>query len=398
MTASAERRPTAVGPVLLAVAMVLVALNLRTPITSIPPLLVTISEQLGLTGAAGGLLTTLPVVCMGVFAPVAQRYARRVGREVVAAVGLGLVFVGTVIRLAGDVVMLLYLGVLLAGAGLAIIGAVLPGVVKEYFASRPGLVTGLYMGGMMAGAAVAAQLAVPLADLLGSWQRSLASWSVLALVAAVVWRPVLAEGRRRHAAAPPPSQRGLPWRSGTAWLVSGFLLCNSWTFYTQVSWIPATYELLGYSAASAAALLTVFTVAQALSGIGVPALADRVRDMRMLLFPTVICGAAGTLAVTAMPLAAPVVWMVVLGLGLGASFALGLVLLVAYASGPTASERLTAMAFLVSYALAAVGPVVFGAILDATGGVRVPWLVMVAVCLVQLCLVAGMGPQRQPVS
>ena len=71
----------------MALALVAVAANLRTAITSVPPLLDAISHDLGLSHAAAGALTTLPVLCMGLFAPVASLVAQRLGAERALAVG-----------------------------------------------------------------------------------------------------------------------------------------------------------------------------------------------------------------------------------------------------------------------------------------------------------------------
>ena len=63
----------------MALGLVAVAANLRTVMASVPPLVDTISADLGLSNTAMGALTTLPVLCMGVFAPTAQRLASRIG-------------------------------------------------------------------------------------------------------------------------------------------------------------------------------------------------------------------------------------------------------------------------------------------------------------------------------
>src|SRR4051795_983819 len=95
---------------LLIAAIFLVALNLRASLASVPPLVRTIQADLHLSGAVAGLLTTLPVLCMGVFAPVAQRLAARIGREATVALALGVLFLGLLVRLGGG-----YLPLLLAG-------------------------------------------------------------------------------------------------------------------------------------------------------------------------------------------------------------------------------------------------------------------------------------------
>lgn len=92
------------------------------------------------------------------------------------------------------------MGTLLAGVGIAITGTVLPGIVKEFFARRADAVTGIYLMGMAIGAALASGAAVPVAEVLDSWQASLAAWGGLAS-----WR--CSRGRRSRGASTSTSRR-----------------------------------------------------------------------------------------------------------------------------------------------------------------------------------------------
>src|SRR3954470_10404078 len=149
----------------MAVALVAVAANLRIAITSVPPLLDAISTDLGLSHAAAGALTTLPVLCMGVFAPVASRIAHRTGAAGAVLAAVLSILAGTASRFAGDHTVVLYAGTFVCGVGIAVAGTLLPRLVKTFFPpERTGLVTGLYMLAMMGGAALSSALAVPLAD------------------------------------------------------------------------------------------------------------------------------------------------------------------------------------------------------------------------------------------
>jgi CP family cyanate transporter-like MFS transporter len=109
----------------------------------------------------------------------------------------------------------------------------------------------------------------------------------------------------------------------------------------------------------------------------------------------VCCGLVGLIGVLASPGSAPVVWIALMGLAQGGGFALGLVKLVDYAPSPAASARLSALVFLVSYSIASLGPLVFGALRDATGGFTVPYALLAAVLLGQLALVPRLRPGRQ---
>ena len=164
-------------------ALVLVAANLRTLMASLPPLAEAVRADLGLSSAWMGVLTTVPVLCMGLLAPVANQVARRVGSARSIASGIAIVLSGLVLRGAGgEAVWALYAGTFLAGTGIALAGTLLPGIVKAVFPPRrAGLGTGLTMFSMMGGAAVASAAAVPLATALGGWSRSLLAWAAVAL-------------------------------------------------------------------------------------------------------------------------------------------------------------------------------------------------------------------------
>jgi CP family cyanate transporter-like MFS transporter len=382
------------SPVLLAVTIFLVALNLRAALAALPPLVSTIQEDLGLTGSTAGLLTTLPVLCMGLFAPVSQVLARRVGREATVGWALVLLVVGQVSRLAGDVLPVLLLSTLAVGIGIAFAGTVLPGIVKEFFADRSGAMTGVYLLAMMVGAATASALAVPVADALGSWEESLAMWGLLAVAGLAVWLPVVRRVNDRGAVDPAERRAPLPYRSRTTWLLAGYLALQSVSFYSQLAWIPPAYEAHGWSPRDAGLLLSLWSIAQLVTGVTGPALADRVRDRRRLIAVFIGFNLAGLAGIAFAPEAAPVVWVLLLAWGQGGGFALGLVKLVDYAPTPAASARLSALVFLVSYSTASLGPFLFGAVHDATGSFTVPFAGLFAVAAVQMTLVPRLRPGR----
>jgi CP family cyanate transporter-like MFS transporter len=378
-------------------ALLAVAVNLRVTMTSVPPLIDSIVADLRLSHAMAGVLTALPVLCMGVFAPLASRLAHRMGAVVAVLCSAVAVLLGTVGRGLGGNILLLYLGTFVAGVGIAVAGTLLPQLVKEFFPpERIGLVTGLYMGGMLGGATIASALAVPLASALGSWQASLGSWTVLAALGVIVWATVAVRATPRH--VPDESRHGrLPWRSRTAWFVAIYLALQSWCFYSTIAWFAPTYVELGWSPRDAGYLLAFSTLAQVVSGLLGPALSDRVTDMRGLLLGSAGLAIVGFLGVFFAPLSAPWIWAPLIGLGQGSAFSLGLVLLVRYARTPAASARLSGMGFLVCYLLASVGPLAMGALSDATGTLTQTWLVLTIVAIGQGSVAVLLRPHREPV-
>jgi len=388
------QQSTPVALPLLVLAIFLVAINLRAALASLPPLVRTIQQDLGLDAATAGLLTTLPVLCMGLFAPVAQRMAHRFGREATVAWALVVLLAGLLLRLTGEVLVLLLASTVLVGIGIALCGTVLPGIVKQFFQDRSGAMTGVYLLAMMVGATAASALAVPLAGALGSWRVSLALWAGLAVVGLLGWLPVVRAVNDHDEPSDPAGTGPLPWRSRTAWLLAAYLALQSFGFYSQLAWIPPTYESHGWSARDAGLLLAVWSIVQLVTGVGGPALADRVRDRRPIVGAALGLTLTGLLGVVLAPTAAPWLWVTLMGLGQGAGFALGLVKLVDYAPTPAASARLSALVFLFSYSAASTGPYVFGAVHDATDGYAAAYGLLITVALVQLALVPLLRPGR----
>lgn len=401
MPAHAPRGPTRrpLPPLwVMSVALLSVSVNLRVTITSIPPLIDAISADLGLSGSMAGLLTALPVLCMGLFAPLASRVGHAMGAPAAVLSSLVAILLGTIGRGLGNHVVLLYLGTLVAGVGIAIAGTLLPQLVMAFFPpERVGLATGLYMGGMQGGATLASALAVPLAVLFGSWQASLGSWAILVVLGLLVWVPFTRRANPHHSRG--ATDRGpLPWRSIVAWTVAIYLGMQSWCFYSSVAWLAPTYVEHGWSTTNAGFLLAIFTTAQVISGLLGPVLSDRVIDMRLLLLLSATLGVVGCFGVYLAPLAAPWVWAFTIGLGQGSAFSLGLVLLVRYARTPAASARLSGMGFLVCYVLAAFGPLTMGAVRDRVGTLTLTWLILGIIGVVQGLLAMRLRPDLPRVS
>jgi CP family cyanate transporter-like MFS transporter len=329
---------------------------------------------------------------MGLCAPPANRLAHRLGSEATTLWAIALVAVGLLLRLGGGSVAVLFAGTLLAGVGIAACGVTLPAIIKERFPSRPGAAAAAYSVPMMLGASVAPAIAVPLAHSLGSWQASLGSWALPALLAIAAWVPVARRGSRPRRYAPTASGR-LPWRSRGAWLLAGFLSVQSMLAYAYLAWLAPAYESRGWSATRSGALLSLLQLAQLLTALALPALVERMRDRRPVLVSSVACTALGAIVLFAAPGAIPWVATTILGLGLGGGFSLALVLLADLSASPDAARRLAAMTFLVCYSSASVAPALAGALHDATGGYGSPFAVLACLACVELAIATRFRPR-----
>ena len=360
--------------------VVLAGLNFRTVFASLPPLLDDVRGELGLSAGVAGLLTTGPVVCFGLFAPLAPRLARRVAIEKLLVALTLLTMLGAGARGLGGTAAL-FAGTLLAGLAIAIAQALVPILVRLRFPARAGVLTGGFSMALTFGASIAAGLAVPLQHLLGSWQAALAVFAAPAGLAALVWLVPAGETESvlEHAAP-----LGLHRLHGS-WSIALFFGLQSMAFYTGLTWLPSILEAHGYSEGAAGGLQALASGVQIVPAFFVPVLAGRRRTQTGVLAVLVVLGVAALGGLLAAPGGA-VVWMVLLGLAQGGALGLALVLPVLRGRSGHAVAALTAMALSVGYLLASAGPFIAGVAHDATGGWTLPLLFMIAVTAGELAV------------
>ncbi|QXH45972.1 CynX/NimT family MFS transporter [Pseudomonas xanthosomatis] len=352
-------------PWLLLLGLVLVALNLRPALSSMAPVLGQVSAGLGLNASEAGLLTTLPVLCLGLFAPLAPLLARRFGSERVILGILLTLALGILVRSAFGVAGI-FLGSLMAGASIGIIGVLLPGIVKRDFPQHAGTLTGVYTMALCLGAAMAAGATVPLARHFGdNWALGLGFWMVPALLAMLVWLPQARQGHGLHKAA--YRVRGL-WRDPLAWQVTLYMGLQSSLAYIVFGWLPSILIGRGLSPTEAGLVLSGSVIVQLVSSLGAPWLATRGKDQRLAIVVVMLVTLAGLFGCLYAPIDGLWGWAVLLGLGQGGTFALALTLIVLRSKDAHVAANLSSMAQGVGYTLASMGPFAVGLVHDLTGG------------------------------
>ncbi len=350
---------------LLLLGLVLVALNLRPALSSLSPLLSEVSASLGLSAARAGLLTTLPVLCLGLFAPLAPILARRFGAERVV-LGILLMLAGGILLRSSFGEVGLFAGSLLAGASIGIIGVLLPGIVKRDFARQAGVMMGVYTMALCLGAALAAGSSVPLSDYFGdSWTLSLGFWLVPALLAALFWLP---QARQKQGARTVAYRvKGL-FRDPLAWQVTLYMGLQSSLSYIVFGWLPSMLIGRGLSATEAGLALSGSIIVQLLSALTAPWLATRGKDQRVAIVVVMLLTLGGLFGCLYAPLDGLWGWAILLGLGQGGTFSLALTLIVLRSRDSHVAANLSGMAQGIGYTLASMGPLAVGVLHDWTGG------------------------------
>ncbi len=145
--------------ILLMLAIVLVALNLRPSMAAVGPLLSAIRGDVELSFSLASLLTMLPVMAMGVAMFFGIAVSQRLGEQRTVILSLLIIGAATASRLFLDSAAELIFSAVLAGVGIALIQALMPALIKSRFSDHVALCMGLYFTSIMGGAAIAASFA-----------------------------------------------------------------------------------------------------------------------------------------------------------------------------------------------------------------------------------------------
>jgi CP family cyanate transporter-like MFS transporter len=375
-----------------AAVLVLVALCLRAPFAAVGPLLGQLGDELGLSTGSLAVVTALPLVCFGLVSPFAPALAARLGVHGAVLLGVALIAVGVLLRVAGAPG--LFAGTVLLSGGIAIGNVLLPAAARADYGARAAVVLGLITASMSGSAAIGAGLARPMSDVAGSAEGGLLLWGALVLVALLAMAALTRarRGAARPAAAPTGARTAL-LRDPVALAVTLFFGFQSLSFYSMLTWLADVLESeSGVSPVAAGGLLAVATGLAVPLALVVPGLAGRRPGQR----PWVLLGTVPTvIAIVGLlvaPASAPLLWAVLYGVGSGTAFPLSMMLIVARSRDVAQTGRLSATAQSAGYLLAATGPLGVGLLHDATGAWE-PGLALMLTAVV-LQLVVGLAAAR----
>lgn len=383
------------GGLALLVAVLAFALNLRTPITSLPPVMADVADGLGLDQTLAGLLVGLPALCFSVVAPAASALIARLGPYPAVTVALVGVVAGTLVRSAGSGtagVVAAFTGTVLLGAAITVGNVVVPVIIARDFADRTAPATGLYSSVMNLGSVLATSLTAPLAALLG-WQGAVASWSLMAVAALVVWlattrgagRPGSARAVRGPAAAPAadrpaPERPDETWagvlRRPLTWVLSLAFAGQSFSYYAVTGWLPELLrDLLGVSVTTAGNAAAPFQGLAIAGSVLVPLVLATRAPMRVA---AVAMGLLWAVLPAGLLLAPQwwLVWVCLSGIAQGGNFVVIFTVAAQRCRTVAQTRRTVAAVQTVGYAVAATAPSVIGAVHAASGGWTAALLVM----------------------
>jgi CP family cyanate transporter-like MFS transporter len=286
---------------------------------------------------------------------------------------------------------MLLVGTVVLGVAIGVGNVLVPALIKGAFPHRVGALTSLYGSLMVVGATVSAAVAVPVAEAAG-WPLSLGLWAVPAaigavvvLVSAVVDDRATAATDRARARVARRAGAGVParvlHRSSVAWHVTAFMGLQSLLFYVALAWLPDILVERGMTDVRAGVMVSVLNVGGLVGVLVAPALADRVDDQRWYANASGVATVAGVALLLAPGTALAPVASAVLGLGLGATVGLAFAFFSLRTSNATEAAAVSGMAQTWGYLVSAFGPILWGALRDASQSWTVPLVALLVVAV-----------------
>lgn len=372
--------PTRISPgmglMYIATALILCGLNLRTVYSSYSAVLAEIAAATGMSGLAVSLMTTVPVTCLGVFAPFAPLLARRFGTERTLLGAMVVLTLGLTARGLGGVPAM-FAGALAAGAAIAVVNVLLPSLVKRDFAHRLGLMSGLSTMSMCAAAALGAGFTHPIFEATGSWQFALGFWAIPAAVATLIWVPVAM--RKRHAPARSTVPRTRMWRSVSAWQITLFMVMQAMMSFSVFAWLAPILRSRGTDGGIAGFMVAASIVLQMAGCLLAPALAVKLRSQSWLNVATALMTGFGFALSIFGPMQAIWLWTSLLGLGQGSLTALALTMIVLRTRDSRSAAQLSGMMQGIGYGVGSAGTLLVGQLHQVSGGFLAAGIMFLAI-------------------
>lgn len=362
-------------------------MTLRPLTTSVGPVLPEIRQDFGLSATAGSLLSTLPILMFGLGALLVPRLLHRVSPNKAITISLLALAVGGNLRLLPFLVVL-YLGTIIIGLGVAV-GNIVPSLItRRDFPTRIGGVMGMVAGAISFSAAVAALVTYPLATQLGSWREALAVWAILPLIIFIIWQFYRNPGTKDVPLTTPHNMKAL-LRNPLAWSLTFYFGFQSINFHSMNTWLPTILREAGTDPVTAGNQLALLVLIGLPTGLFVPPLAARFTSQVGLCITFVVIFAVGLVGIYSFAIyglwpAATWLWVFLLGVGLGSSFPLALTLVLLRSGSPETSRDLGSFMQGGGYIISAAGPLTMGFLRDVTNSWSAAFIALGIALLIQL--------------
>ena len=372
-----------VSLILVVISIFFVALNMRPAVTGIGPLYNVLMTNLQVSNTSMSFLTSIPVFCMGLFAPIAVPFQRKLGTKLAIVLLMVILIFANGLRFFQESYLLLVVTSFAAGLAIAMIGPILNAFIKKKFPQRFTIVIGIYSFGIGVGATLSAALTVSFYQYFDNqWTVALGMWALLAMVALILWSWAIPkeQGADGEELAKNEPARN-PWVTGRAWSILLYFGLQTSLFFSMMSWLTPLLKDKGMTIKDASMMLTFMSIVQMIGNIAVPMLMEKWTNR---LAWAVALGCLGLIGFTLLWLLSGIyLWLAVLiiGIVLSGLFPIGLLLPLDEARNDQEANSWSSMVFSGGFMLSAIIPVLIGVCYDMTGNHTWTYVIFLALML-----------------
>lgn len=366
------------------------AMTLRPTITATGPLLDEIILATNMSLQAASLLVVLPMFCMGVFPLLLPWIGRWLSENVWINGGLLAIALSGLWRFWLESGSALIISAFIGGSGIAIVQTLAPGIVKRWYSRRVPLAMGIYSAALMIGGGGAAILSPLVARHYGSWQAGLGVWLLVPVIALVLWffRPT--EAKEPKDDSPALNFFG----NRRAWLLAIYFGLANAGYACMIAWLPSYARSLGWSAQGSGELIGFMTIFQVLGALGLPALSGSRLDRRPWLWFAIGIQIIGFAGLIIMPSSLLLLWVALIGGGLGACFSLTLTVALDHIAKPKLAGALAAFVQGIGFIITAIAPYIAGMLREWSGNFQSVWWMLMLTLIAMMVVTIKFAPSN----
>lgn len=371
-----------------AVLVVAVGLSVRFPITSVSPLLLGIGDEFDMPAYGPTVISAIPVLMFGLVSPLAPLLVSRFGLERAIVFLMAALSLATLLRPVSA--PMLYIGTVVVGATIAVLGILAPHIIRRSLSRRGGFWTGIYTTSFGISAAAGAAFTVPILHLLDdSVAATLSMWGVPLLIATGLVigftrsgsaRLTRAERQQVSKTTPALSVLGTPG----IWAITGFFTCQALIYFSLTAWLPTIAASRGMSATEAGLTLAWMSVAGLPASLLAPTLASRPKLRTPIIVGVALAAVTALLVFALGPTSWALITVAILGAAQSAAFGLSIALIVYVAPSAAQTSAFSALSQGVGYSIAALGPLGLGLLVQAGVSWNVNLMLLAAVAVFEL--------------
>ena len=376
-----------------------ISINLRLGITSVGPLMDTIRTSLSLSNAQASLLTTVPVLCMGIFASLATVLNKKYGSKFTLILMLSVLGVATALRGFFPGFSTLLITAFLIGLAIAVLGPTMSSVIKKYFPGHAAIAIGISTFFMSMGSAASAALTGIFFEVSDSFMFALAIWSAFALFGVLVVAFVLKTGDKSKLPKQEVSEVKYkfpsPWKQIKPYLFMLFYALQAALYFSTITWLVPMSVENGMTLIQGGMLLSAVMSVQVIFNLLLPIMMEKYPARRNWIYFILAAGTAATLLFwtgdhTLMWIAA-----FMMGIPLGGLYSAALMLPLDETLTANGANSWTAMMQTGGCIIGGLFPFVIGFIYDSTQNHNYTMIILLVIYILAFILITIIGNKKE---